>query len=130
MTASVTNHDGFPKDLKLVVGEPEAQPRAESFLTERSATANPTSSDDPAILFPPTPVDDDLTMDIAFLSMHQLQNDPGTKPTTAEGRASASACLEPSIVSGTTDLFEGDLGDDGKFGLEGHVRRLLFNFFF
>lgn len=119
MTAIVANNhdDGSSKDLELVVGEPETQLRAETFRTESIATANPTSKDDPTILFPPTLVDDDLTMDIDFLSMHQLLNDPATISTTAEASASASAGLEPSIVSGTTDLFEGDLGDDGKFGL-------------
>jgi hypothetical protein len=111
---AAANDDGFSKDPELVL---------ESFLhtpiAEGGATANLTSTDEPAtgIHFPPTLVDDDLTMDIDFLSMHQLLNDPATISTTAEGSTSASAGLEPSIVSGTTDLFEGDLGDDGKFGL-------------
>ncbi|CAB9526656.1 expressed unknown protein [Seminavis robusta] len=56
-----------------------------------------------------TLVNDQASMDIAFLSMQQLLSDPAAKTTAA---SSTGAALEPSIVSGTTDLFEGDLGDD------------------
>jgi len=66
-------------------------------------------------LLPPissTLMDEDAG-DIAFLSMQQLLDDPATGSTAdASGCASTSVALEPSIVSGTTDLFEGDLCDD------------------
>ena len=65
-------------------------------------------------LLPPitaTLVDDEASsMDIAFLSMQQLLGDP----TTSDTSVPSAQALEPSIVSGTTDLFEGDLCDDGE----------------
>jgi hypothetical protein len=82
---------------------------AESFSEE--TLDDKTSSS----LLPPitaTLIDDEACMDIEFISMQQLLGDPATE--TADAGTSASVALAASIVSGTTDLFEGDLGDDGE----------------
>ena len=112
------DHDGFSEDLEheLTTGNPE-HPSAENSLAKSRLIANPTAIEEPSCFYPPMLVDDELIMDIASISMHQLLNDSASKSPMAEAIASSLAALEPSVVSGTTDLFEGDLGDDGKFAV-------------
>lgn len=60
-------------------------------------------------------MDEASAVDIAFIPMEQLLDDPtasGTDAADALGCPSTSVALEPSIVSGITELFEGDLCDD------------------
>ena len=86
---------------------PAADPIPSSASSDTRSDLDANSKDLSATL-----IDDEASMDIAFLSMQQLlqvEDDPA-----APKEATAASGLEPSIVSGTTDLFEGDLGDDGE----------------